>query len=96
MSSIPGPAPFFETPFPEISAIFRSSALLTADLALGLLLSLAMSAGAHVGDRLYPIAYLSEEMLAQIQLHDGRIDEWYELLGEPTLTLLDFAPPFLT
>ena len=45
-----------------------------------------MSAGAHVGDRLYPIAYLSEEMLAQIQLHYGRIDEWYELVGEPAMT----------
>ena len=59
--------------------------------ALGLLLSLAMSAGAHVGDRVYPIAYLSDEMLERIDLEDGSVDEWYELVGEPTMTLLDFA-----
>ena len=59
--------------------------------ALCLVLSLTMSTGAHVGDRMYPIAFLSEEMLAEIRLDDGRIDEWIELLGEPTMTLLDFA-----
>ena len=57
----------------------------------GLLLSLAMSAGAHVGDRVYPIAYLSDEMLQKIDLKDGLVDEWYELVGEPSMTLLDFA-----
>ena len=57
---------------------------------LGLLLWLAIQAGAHVGDRLYPIVYLSDEMLAEIQLDDGSVDEWYELVGEPTLSLLDF------
>ena len=43
---------------------------------LGLLLSLAMSADAHVGDRVYPIAYLSDEMLERIDLEDGLVDEW--------------------
>ncbi len=63
---------------------------------LVLLLWLAISAGlsaraeAHVGDRVFPIAYLSDEMLEQIRLDDGRIDEWYELVGEPSMTLLDF------
>ena len=60
-------------------------------LALCLVLSLTMSTGAHVGDRVYPIPFLSDGMLAEIRLDDGRIDEWIELLGEPTLTLLDFA-----
>ena len=55
---------------------------------------LAIQAGAHVGDRLYPIAYLSDEMLAEIQLDDGQIQEWVDLLGEPTLTLLDFTEEF--
>ena len=59
--------------------------------ALGLLLSLAMSADAHVGDRVYPIAYLSDEMLERIDLEDGLVDEWYDLVGEPTMTLLDFT-----
>ena len=58
--------------------------------ALSLLLSFATSAGAHVGDRVYPIAYLSDEMLSEIRLDDQSVDEWYELLGEPTMTLLDF------
>ena len=61
---------------------------------LGLLLWLALQAGAHVGDRLYPIPYLSDEMLAEIQLDDGQIQEWYDLLGEPTLNLLDFTEEF--
>ncbi len=58
---------------------------------LGLLLCFAMSAGAHVGDRVYPIAYLSDQMLERIDLEDGSVDEWYELIGEPTMTLLDFT-----
>ena len=57
---------------------------------IGLALLLVMSASAHVGDRVYPIAYLTDEMVAQIQLDDGSVGEWYELIGEPTLTLLDF------
>ena len=59
--------------------------------ALALLLSLAMSADAHVGGRVYPIAYLSDEMLERIDLEDGSVDEWQELFGEPTMTLLDFT-----
>ena len=58
---------------------------------LGLLLSFAMSAGAHIGDRVYPIAWLSDEVLGEIRLDDGSVDEWYELIGEPTMTLLDFT-----
>ena len=56
--------------------------------ALGMLLWLPATAGAHVGDRLYPIAYLGD-VQAYIEL-DGRIDEWYELMGDPTMTSLDF------
>ena len=55
------------------------------------LLLLAGSAGAHAGGRVFPIPYLTEEMLDQIQLDDGSVDEWYDLIGEPTMTLLDFA-----
>ena len=58
---------------------------------LVLLLGLALSAEAHLGDRLYPIPYLSDEMLAGIKLDDGLVNEWYELVGEPTLSLLDFT-----
>ncbi len=57
---------------------------------MGLALLLVMPAGAHVGDRVYPIAYLTDEMVAAIQLDDGSVSEWYELIGEPVMTLLDF------
>ena len=46
-------------------------------------------AEAHSGDRLYPFYELTDEMLEKIDLHDGLIDEWYEI-GEPNMTLLDF------
>ena len=63
---------------------------------LFLLLLLAVSAGlspqavAHSGGRVYPIPELTDEMLEQIQLDDGTVDEWFELIGEPAMTLLDF------
>ena len=46
-------------------------------------------AEAHSGNRLYPFYELTDEMLEKIDLHDGFIDEWYEI-GEPNMTLLDF------
>ena len=57
---------------------------------LCMILALAISAGAHSGGRLYPIAELTDEMLEKIQLHDGSADEWYDLVGEPTMSLVDF------
>ena len=45
---------------------------------------------AHVGNRLIPINYLSEETLALIDLDDGVVEDWEDVLGEPTLTTLDF------
>ncbi len=55
-----------------------------------LLLSLPISANAHSGGRVYPIPELTGEMLEQIRLDDGSVDEWYDLIGEPAMTLLDF------
>ena len=48
-------------------------------------------AEAHSGNRLYPFYELTDEMLERIDIHDGLIDEWYEV-GEPSMTLLDFRP----
>ena len=60
-------------------------------ITLGLLIiGCALSAGAHVGNRVFPIAELTDEMLAEIQL-DGSVDEWFDLIDEPTLTRLDFV-----
>ena len=55
----------------------------------------AMSAGvapldAHVGNRLYPISYLSEETLAALDQDDASVEDWIETVGEPALTPLDF------
>ena len=67
--------------------------------ALSVLLLVAVSAGlcaragAHSGGRLFPVAELTDEMLEQIQLDDGMVDEWFELIGEPAMTLLDFQTP---
>ena len=45
---------------------------------------------AHVGDRLYPITYLSEETLAVLDQDDAVVEDWVETVGEPVLTPLDF------
>ena len=47
-------------------------------------------ATAHEGDRVVPILEITDDMLAQIDLRDGTTDEWYGLLGEPTLKTIDF------
>ncbi len=44
---------------------------------------------AHSGKLVYPIYELTDDMLEKIDIHDGFIDEWYEI-GEPNMTLLDF------
>ena len=54
-----------------------------------MVMALAAMAEGHSGTRLYPFYQLTDEMLEEIDLHDGAIDEWYEV-GEPSMTLLDF------
>ena len=73
---------------PDRIRILWRAALL---LCLPGLAALSAQADAHVGERVYPIPYLSDEMLAEIRLDDGLVDEWSELVGEPTLTLSDFS-----
>ena len=46
-------------------------------------------ADAHVGGRVFPIPELTDEMLAVIQL-DGDVHEWFDQIGEPALTSVDF------
>ena len=59
-------------------------------IAFVLLIGSALSAGAHVGGRVFPIPELTDEMLAEVQL-DGFVDEWPALIGEPAMTTLDFT-----
>ena len=61
-------------------------------IALPVLLT-AISLEAQFPDRLFPFAELTDEMRAQIDLKDGSVEDWLEVLGEPTLTPLDFLPP---
>ena len=57
---------------------------------IGLVLGLLGGAEAQESERLYPFVELTDADLDQIDVTDGSIDEWIDLLGEPTLTALDF------
>ena len=58
-------------------------------LVLFAVLANGLPSAAHVGDRLFPIPYLSPETLANIEL-DGHVEDWVDALGELALTPLDF------
>ena len=51
----------------------------------------ALPSAAHVGDRVYPIVFLSDETLAYLDLEDMNVEDWVDAVGEPTLTPLDFT-----
>lgn len=59
-------------------------------LLAALALSLAGNAYAHTGDRIFPIMELSDADVAEIDIDDGSVDDWVAIMGEPTLTALDF------
>ena len=52
----------------------------------------AIALDAQGQDRLYPFTELTDEMRAQIDLRDGSVEDWVEVVGEPTLTSLDLIP----
>ena len=47
-------------------------------------------ARAQLSDRVIPIPEITEEAVARIDLQDGTVDEWWDILGEPALTITDF------
>ncbi len=55
-----------------------------------LLVLLATRVFAHVGDEIYPFYELLDKDLERIDLTDGSVEDWYEVLGEPALTASDF------
>lgn len=61
----------------------------------GLLLGLISSSEAQ-GDRVHPIAELTDEQIAMIDIMDGSIEDWLEVVGEPTLSGMDFYPVGIT
>ena len=52
-----------------------------------------LSLEAQFQDRVYPFAELTDEMRAQIDLKDGSVEDWLEVIGEPILRPLDFDTP---
>ncbi len=50
----------------------------------------APGAHAHVGDEIYPFFELLDEDMARIDLTDGSVDDWLEVIGEPSLAASDF------
>lgn len=49
----------------------------------------------HVGERVVPIFEIPDELLSEIDIHDGDIDDWHTVIGEPTLTGLDLTPDYV-
>ena len=45
---------------------------------------------AHIGDVIYPFHELLDEDLDRIDLTDGSVEDWLEIVGEPSLTASDF------
>ena len=58
----------------------------------GLVLGLVNRSNAQQTDRVYPIVELTDEDVALIAIKDGYIDDWEEVVGEPTVTALEFRP----
>ena len=46
---------------------------------------------AHIGDVIYPFYELLDEDLARLDLTDGSVEDWLEIVGEPSLTATDFV-----
>ena len=44
----------------------------------------------QVPDRVYPFTELSDEDVARLDLRDGTMFDWLDIVGEPSLTALDF------
>ena len=51
----------------------------------------AGSSPAHIGDEIYPFYELLDKDLRRIDLTDGSVEDWLEVLGEPSLTATDFV-----
>ena len=51
----------------------------------------AVSTEAQFPERVYPIMELTDEMRTRIDVRDGSVDDWREVLGEPTLTPVDLV-----
>ena len=60
--------------------------LLTMAMALGL----ASGASAHIGDKIYLIFEIPDADRASIDLKDGSVADWEDVVGDPSLVATDF------
>ena len=59
-------------------------------LSLALILAGTTRASAHFGDEIYFFYELRDEDVARIDVTDGSVEDWLEVVGEPSLTASDF------
>lgn len=59
-------------------------------LALALVLGLAGGASAHIGDTMYLFYEIPDADVADLDLQDGSIDDWLDIVGDPSLNATDF------
>jgi hypothetical protein len=61
-------------------------------LTLAVVLALASGASAHIGDTIYLFYEIPDADVADIDLEDANVDDWLDVVGDPSVTALDFAP----
>ena len=64
--------------------------LLSVAMTASVILLQADPGSPQVTDRVYPFTELSDEDVARLDLRDGTIFDWLDIVGEPSLTALDF------
>lgn len=63
-------------------------------IAMGLILSLAGGASAHIGDRIFLLFEVEDVDIADIDLTDGSIEDWEDVFGDPSFYPTDlYADP---
>lgn len=72
----------------RVENLMRRLPMATAIIAI--CAALAGPVSAHTGERVIPIFELTDEDIGRINIHDGSVDDWLKVLGEPTLTAGDF------
>jgi hypothetical protein len=63
---------------------------LLAVLAVGLVIGLAGGASAHIGDTIYLLFEIPDADIADIDLRDVSIEDWEDVVGDPSLLATDF------
>ena len=74
--------------FPSMGGVMRAGAMLSVLSVLWL----SHTASGHVGERVYPILEISDEMMASVVLHDGSVEEWSDWSNEPLVSGFEFTP----